>query len=994
MKLTRSIILAAVAVAASSWAAAPVVPVTRAVSLQTSPVLAIAPPPLLRISDTTAQPVRLAAVKVDGRVVGRLVRTTVELSFRNPNGRVLEGELQMPLLDGQQITGFALDFDGKWRNAVPVDKAKGQQVFEDVTRSRVDPALLEATQGNNFKLRIYPIPANGQRRVLLTIAERLSLGRDGKAVLRLPVPTGDVLESFEVHLAVPGLALSQVQALRGLSGAAWRADEEGVRVDFQRRDYQSEKLLEIAIDPPTKPVAVVEELAGQRYFYAELAMPKFAKALRPKPARLALVWDASGSGAARDHGREFALLDSYFKHIGDTQVNLVLARDRAEMASSYRIHGGDWSTLRTVLEHVAYDGATNPAAFQPMAPADAVLLFSDGLGNFGATAMPAFTVPLLAVSASASADVPRLRHAAETSGGTLVDLTRTAPEMAAQLLREAPPRLVGLRSNSASQLVASLPDSEGRVAVAGVLSETEAAVDLLWQTPSGGRDSQVVKLVGGRTVAGVAAQQWARLRVESLEPEYALNKAEIQRLGKGFGLVTRATSLIVLDRVEDYVRYDILPPSELRADFDRLRGTQRQQLLKDKVAHLEDIARRFKEKQAWWDKDFPKGNLPKAKEELKAALAEGVAEGRAALDRSRAEPRPMVAPAPVAAPAPMMAGAASVPAAKMASADSSTAGSAAPAAIQLRKWRPDAPYADRLRKAAQENLYRVYLDERSGYLDSTAFFLDAADIFFDRGEPQLALRILSNLAEMNLENRHILRILGYRLIQAKQPALAVAVLERVLDLAPDEPQSYRDLGLAQAEAGQRQQAVEHLYEVVTRPWHGRFPDIELVALAELNALVATAPAALDTSAIDTRLLRNLPLDLRAVLTWDADNTDIDLWVTDPNGEKVFYGHTLSYQGGSISRDFTGGYGPEEFSLKIAKPGKYLVQAQFYGHRQQVVSGATTLQLHLFTGFGTAQQRDQSVTLRLKSGGEVVTVGEFVVGEKSANKASVGNLPNI
>jgi hypothetical protein len=35
--------------------------------------------------------------------------------------------------------------------------------------------------------------------------------------------------------------------------------------------------------------------------------------------------------------------------------------------------------------------------------------------------------------------------------------------------------------------------------------------------------------------------------------------------------------------------------------------------------------------------------------------------------------------------------------------------------------------------------------------------------------------VLSNLAEMDLENRHILRVLGYRLLQAGQPALAMPV---------------------------------------------------------------------------------------------------------------------------------------------------------------------------------------------------------------------------
>jgi uncharacterized protein YfaP (DUF2135 family) len=80
----------------------------------------------------------------------------------------------------------------------------------------------------------------------------------------------------------------------------------------------------------------------------------------------------------------------------------------------------------------------------------------------------------------------------------------------------------------------------------------------------------------------------------------------------------------------------------------------------------------------------------------------------------------------------------------------------------------------------------------------------------------------------------------------------------------------------------------------------------------------------------------------------------------------------------MSQDFTGGYGPEEFSLRTAKPGTYKVEAQFYGHRQQIVAGATTLQVKLATHFGTPQQQEKVVTLRLKSQSEVVFVGEFAV----------------
>ena len=935
-------------------------------------------PPILRVPEA-ALPVRLTRVNVDVVVVGRRARTTVDMSFHNPNSRLLEGELQFPLLDGQQVSGFALDVDGRWRPAVPVEKARGQEVFEEVTRARVDPALLEVTQGNNYKLRVYPIPAHGERKVSLTISELLPEKRDGSALLRLPLAFGERLAAFDLRIQVPGLKAGALRPVGGLRPARWENRAGGATLELHRRDYRPENRLAAILPPFTGPLLTVEEFDGKRYFHAELPVPPMAAMPRPKPEQLAVVWDASGSGAQREHVREFALLDAYFKALGNARVRLTLARDSGEDAGSFAVRGGDWSALRAFLEKVIYDGGTNMAAFRPPAGAEAVLLFSDGLGNFAASAMPDFAVPLLAVSAAQAADTDRLRQAAEKSGGAFVDLLQISPEAAVTVLRKAGPRLSGLRSNGARELVAAPAGPEsGRLAVAGVLTEPSAVLELEWRRPGGGVERQQFKLGGeGMWPTGFAAQAWAGLWLRQLLPEPVLNRAAIERLGKTFGLVTPGTSLIVLDRIEDYVRHQIAPPLDLRGEYERLASARAQEVDRDRASHREDIVRRFRDRQSWWERDFPKGDRPQGRDEARAAS------GAAGFSGSSAESRRPAVPAPAAAPVMArqpMANAAPAPAEAVAAPGKPDLAAAPVVGIRLKKWLPDAPYAERLRRAEAEQLYRVYLDERPAYLDSTAFFLDAADIFFDRARPELALRILSNLAEMDLENRHILRLLGYRLIQARRSDLAVPVLQRVAELAPNEPQSWRDLGLAQAETGSRQQAVESLYQVVTRPWHNRFPDIELVALAEMNALIATAPEALDSSAIDPRFLRNLPLDLRVVLTWDADNTDIDLWVTDPNGEKSFYGNRLSYQGGAMSRDFTGGYGPEEFSLKRAKPGKYLVQAQFYGHRQQIVAGATTLGLRLFTGFGTRTQKEERVTLRLKGRSEVVTVGEFVVGE--------------
>jgi hypothetical protein len=454
--------------------------------------------------------------------------------------------LQFPLLEGQQVTGFALDMDGHLRPAVPVEKAKGQEVFEEVIRARIDPALLEVTQGNNFKLRVYPLPAKGERRVSLTITERMPTHSSGAAHYRLVLPPSELLDVLDVRLRSTGVVVDKSKILSGLPGGEWWQREGEAKLELRREKLKPEERIEVLLAQPPGPQLLVEQKDGASYFYAELPPMAFARAERPVPSRVALLWDASASGEKRERAREFMLLDAWFKSVRDTEVVLTLARDAAEDMARFKVKDGDWSTLREALEKVVYDGATSASAFRPAAPVEAVLLFSDGLVNFGSPSFPRFEVPVLAVNAAASADVNRLRFVAENSGGALVDLMHEEPSAAARSLREAAPRVTALRAVGARELVRSWNVSAaGGLAVAGILTAPSTEVEVEWLLPNGRKERQSFNVAATNVSGEFAAKEWARLRVNVLEAEYELNRAQIQRLGKEFGLVTRNTSLIV-----------------------------------------------------------------------------------------------------------------------------------------------------------------------------------------------------------------------------------------------------------------------------------------------------------------------------------------------------------------------------------------------------------------------------------------------------------------
>src|SRR5260221_437978 len=595
-----------------------------------TPPVQIWQPPRLVLPSRVDSAIQLQSVRIRAEISGRFARTEIEMTFFNPNRRVLEGELQFPLMAGQSMTGFAMDVNGVLRDAVPVDKARGQTVFEDVIRGKIDPGLLEATQGNNFKLRVYPIPAQGVKQVVLRIAETLgdAVG-GGRSLYRVPLGFAERVGSFGIAVHVDGGAQAP-QIIRGVVGAAkFRREGDAWQLRESQTDFAGEGMLEIGMTPSRDAHIATQVFEGKTYFMADVPLAS-KEAARSIPNIVGLVWDSSGSGAERDHGREMTLLDVYFRKLGNGDVRLTRIRDIAEAAGTFRIRNGDWSELRKVLLKTDYDGATNLGAFAPDREVGEYLLFSDGLGNYGDKPFAKLSVPLYAVSAAIKNDAGFLTHVAARSGGRFIDLLATSAADAAQRLLNASTRIVAIDANGATQLVAASPFAQdGRVLLAGVLNDAETTLRLQLQSPEGKTSSLSLPIKRATANSALAAGQWARLRINELEGEFEFNRAEIRRLGQRFKLVTRETSLIVLDRVEDYARYEIVPPPELRAEYEAIIFTASHISNRERQSHLETIVRLFAEKTAWWNRDFAKDNpAPKEAKVAQVAVAGAVGEAR------------------------------------------------------------------------------------------------------------------------------------------------------------------------------------------------------------------------------------------------------------------------------------------------------------------------------------------------------------------------------
>jgi len=926
-------------------------------------------PPILQVAGAEV-PVRLTEARIDSRVMAGLGETTIELTFHNPNARVLEGQLAFPLAAGQQVAGFALDIDGELRDAVPVPKAQGRQVFEAIERRQVDPGLLEQTAGNQFRLRLYPIPARGERRVRLVLRDSLPTVPQGLQ-WSLPVFFARQAEQVTVKLEASGTGKPVAVGANPL-GFTVKTGAYAAQWQGRGADLPAQLQWNLPLARSTDVVTGLHE--GHRYLLASVPV-RTSTAPRVLPRRIGLLWDASGSAGSRGRAAELAVLDRYFQALGTGQVQLTVLRDRSETPREFTVNKGDWSALREYLQALPNDGASALGDWMPNPAIGEYLLVSDGLANYGRQTLPTLSPDqrLYALSgAGAKTDTPRLRAWTAAHHGQLLQVSNEADVAGVMpLLLQQPVEVAEVVARGVEDVnVDAASATQGWIRITGRVLRPDATV--LLSLRGGGSDPQPItlSLANARGMdGGLVAHAWANARLATLAADPAGTPAS-KLLAQQFGVVTADTSLLVLETLDDYLRYGIRPPAPLRAAYDQRHAVTVADAATERKRRLDGIARQFAEREQWWNTRWPKNAPPRPKPE----------------SRSDAAPVAMaMAPPPPAPAAPMALDRVELTASAVADEAEATTERRAKLApktnsgqitLTLAPWAPDSAYARRLRDATPAQLYPLYLQEREQHAGSSAFYLDVADLLLASGQRDLALRVLSNLAEMQLENRHVLRVLGYRLMQAKAPALAVPVFRQVLAMGEEEPQSFRDLGLALEAAGEYQAAVASLYEVVVRPWDGRFDGISLIALDELTRLIVRERV--DASAIDPRLRRAMPLDLRVVLSWDSDNSDMDLWVTDPNGERAYYGNRLTYQGGQMSQDFTGGYGPEQFSLRDAKPGTYKIEANYFGSREQVVTGATTLMLRLSTKWGSRDQRDQQVTLRLKDRAETVLVGEFEV----------------
>ena len=964
---------------------------------------------------------------IESEVRGVFAHVSTTFTLVNANGRVLEGELEFPLPDGAVICGYAIDINGVMVDGRVVEKEKARIAFENEVKKGIDPGLVEHVKGNMYRTRIYPIPAHGYRRIRVDYITPLCIGANGDAALFLPMPQHELEKrDVQINVQIPG---AKAPSIGGLGDRRFEAAEAFWHVESHESHVKPEDHLLIGIPLANADFHMVEEHDGFLYHLFS-AVPKSEKReeSHEMPKCFRILWDASGS-------RKQANLDKILKLIDllpeQARYDLIVFRNDAEPVKSFEKR----SDLEECIARIDYDGGTNLGILKTIAEKEfegMTLLVSDGLDTYEGI-VPSFGASSAAIVCGVKRDAAVLKR---ICGGRMIDLDLLSAQEALDAIVQASPVVSTVQSLKGDALLDVTGIGQPAVGRVMVLGRSKSKIDQLEMTFSDGY--RVEMSLGDAPKKGkTLATAWAAARIEELSANAEDNREILLSLGRYYSIVSPVSSMIVFERLDQWLEYNIEPPESLTEIHEQwmARHKSASQIAADeeraKKEWLGKITHEWEERVKWWENPVPKSIFPKSgvfAEETGAApqgamgrlgaamsavsnmagrvfsaASEAVgmrmnARGDAACGgrhapmmsaaRSRAADEGLVCDEDVCmccereAPAP-------------APNDSEPERPNANASVTIQAWDPNTPYLIALKDAKNIfkddiSLYHEYIKQRDKYKDSPAFFLDCAGFFFKENKNSIAIRILSNLSELKLEDTSLLRVYAWRLREAGELDGAIQLLRKIIKLRPDEAVSWRDLALTLTMRAKRDnnardvtEALECFKKAAFDPWKRRDALwTSLVALEEFNALATWSdhqkwgddkPVIPE---IDKKFLKNLDTDVRIVLMWDADNTDIDLHVLEPSGEEVFYSHKLSQTGGMISFDVTTGYGPEEFLHKKAPKGTYQIMTNYFASHQQKLTGPVTVTVTVFTNWARDNETSQILSLRLEKAKDKVKVGSI------------------
>ena len=536
--------------------------------------------------------IRAQAVRVvirDG-----VARTTVDQRFFNPSSTPMEGYYWFTIPEGAAVDRFALDVNGTLMEGEMIERKQAKATYEAAVRAAVDPALLEWVDGRTFRARIFPIPAAGERRVVISYMELLPTV-DGRTHYVYPMGGADTrIQEFalEVSLGADG------EAMKLATTADARVEQNGRRVTVRRSGYrpQGDFLLEMVGRSgvePLRAMRVNSSRAEAAYVMLRYTPDVAWDELKKVPGRVVVVVDTSAGGDDADRQLRSDVAEAILRGLSTDDKFALVAVDltpRVLFPQGGLVPADEANIGKAleVLSGVRRAGATDLGTLFDVAlkrlhgeSQPAVVYIGDGRPTVGersgeslsarvTRSFAGSTARLYTIASGAGAQHALLGRLARIGGGQAFRVDRFDQSVQQAL------RFVGhLKTPTLTDLELDLGAGLDQVfsSAAGKVSRGQE-VTVLARTHHPLPDKvKVTGKLGGKPFSrqyplttrkgkeyAYVPGLWARRYLDRLMgADLDKNRGTIIRLGLDYALMTPFSSFLVLDSVAAYRAYGITP---------------------------------------------------------------------------------------------------------------------------------------------------------------------------------------------------------------------------------------------------------------------------------------------------------------------------------------------------------------------------------------------------------------------------------------------------
>ena len=983
------------------------------------------PPAPITFADPDGQELILEELSARTAIHGMLSLTELELRFRNPQERRIEGRFTCTLPPNAAISRFAKDVNGHLMEGEVVERLRANQVYEQFLHQMRDPALLEQDQGNRFSARIFPIEANAPVRLLLSYTMLLPM-RDGARTYTLPLRGLQKINKLTFR--------AFVTPVPGERSSGELTTSTAQVTSFDENDWTPDRDIVLAFNEEPIPARILS--AGDFYVAALRAASSTAHRRLPTANSAWRFYVDTSASSAEGAQHRIRALEELFAALPDGNDVQLVAFDQdvvplgSGTASEMSRRAGELLRARLFL-----GGTDLGALFADAAraarenPSRAIVIASDLVPTLGAVSSNDVKSAIAAIPANATVHALILgsREDAATAKalvagrGRVVHLPFTESldvraREAADALRRPLGASLDFADANAEWIYPSHFDDVAPGDEVLVLGKVRAGVEPRIATAAATRlDSStfgpLLEREAYRAYLEYLAEREADEKSEAIRRALA---AEQVRISIEQRVVIPRTTMLVLESEWDYQRFgldrralaailtieaggigridrrgaDFVPPP-VAMPAPRPPRPRPVPMKESAPAPVPPASMPAPEPAPVPPGEAPQDAMAASSGFVTGGVEGGVMGGVAGGVAVTAEapmvaqesimPVPPPAPPPPAPPAPR----------RVAQPEERRAEKRAD---WTRTERPSRARIAEIEAALRENprdreLYNQLSEALAAWDEWSALRALALRWQpYDPENPQVyevlgiadeqlgkedeAARAFGSLIEVAPAKTELLQRAGLLLLRARRARLAEAPLRKALEVRPDRANGYRHLALMLWREGRVEEAARVLESATRQTFPAWYGNVQRVIREELGyvyrAWMRKDPSLRNEIAQRARE-HDVDLDrtdaLRITLAWETDANDVDLHVIDPSGEECFYGHKDTKSGLVLYEDITQGLGPEVIRTSKLERGTYHVGVRYFAAGPMGVSRGVVIVM-----------RDDTVEIhpfRLVQGGEAI-----------------------